>query len=70
MGGEWRQHDVSALIAGGKLCVGDGYRAKNEELLATGLPFARVGNINGGFNFNDADHFPEENLARVGNKVR
>jgi len=70
MGGEWRQHDVSALIAEGKLFVGDGYRAKNEELLATGLPFARVGNINGGFNFNDADHFPEENLARVGNKVR
>ena len=69
MGGEWRQHDVSAMIAEGKLFVGDGYRAKNEELLATGLPFARVGNINGGFNFNDADHFPEENLARVGNKV-
>jgi len=69
MGGEWRQHEVSRLIADGKLLVGDGYRAKNAELSLHGLPFARAGNINDGFRFDDADHFPEEELARVGNKV-
>lgn len=69
MAGEWKQHEVSRLIDQGTLFIGDGYRAKNEELTTSGLPFARAGNVNGGFQFNDADHFPEENLARVGNKV-
>src|SRR3990172_763488 len=69
MAGGWGQHEVSALISEGKLFVGDGYRAKNEELSASGLPFARAGNIDNGFNFNDADHFPERDLARVGNKM-
>jgi len=69
MGGEWAQHQTSDLIANGKLVIGDGYRAKNEELSRHGLPFARAGNINDGFRFADADHFPEANLDRVGNKV-
>ncbi|MGD0946164.1 MAG: restriction endonuclease subunit S [Candidatus Binatia bacterium] len=69
MAGEWRLHQVSALIERGALVVGDGYRAKNEELSRRGLPFARAGNINDGFRFDDADHFPEENIERVGNKV-
>jgi len=69
MAGEWRQHDVSALIEGGSLLIGDGYRAKNEELTSSGLPFARAGNIKNGFQFEDADHFPETNLPRVGNKI-
>jgi type I restriction enzyme S subunit len=69
MGGEWRQRDISELIDAGKLFIGDGYRAKNEELAPSGLPFARAGNIKDGFQFNDADHFPEEGLQRVGNKV-
>jgi type I restriction enzyme S subunit len=67
--GEWTSYDVSALIESGSLVVGDGYRAKNSELTATGLPFARAGNINSGFLFDDADCFPEENIHRVGNKV-
>ena len=66
---EWPWHEVSQLMAEGKLVIGDGYRAKNEELASSGLPFARAGNINDGFRFDDADHFPEESLARVGNKV-
>ena len=49
--------------------VGDGYRAKNEELGPLGLPFACAGNVNGDFNFKEADRFPEDNLDRVGNKV-
>ena len=62
MAGEWKRHDVSALIESGALVVGDGYRAKNSELTDSGLPFARAGNVNAGFLFNDADCFPEENL--------
>jgi type I restriction enzyme S subunit len=69
MPGEWRRHSVSTLIESGVLVVGDGYRAKNEELSSVGLPFARAGNINGGFRFDDADCFPEANVGRVGTKI-
>lgn len=69
MASEWQRHEVADLIASQKLFVGDGYRAKNEELGNKGLPFARAGNINGGFQFADADRFPSENLSRVGNKI-
>jgi type I restriction enzyme, S subunit len=65
----WKLHQVADLIAERKLVVGDGYRAKNVELTPEGLPFARAGNIDGGFQFDDADHFPEDNLLQVGNKV-
>ncbi|MHC9061191.1 restriction endonuclease subunit S [Nitrospira sp. CMX1] len=66
---EWQRHEVSKLLADGKLVIGDGYRAKNSELSQTGLPFARAGNINNGFQFTEADHFPSDALSRVGNKV-
>jgi len=69
MTGEWRQYSVSDLIERGALVIGDGYRAKNEELSHSGLPFARARNINGGFRFDDADRFPEANIERVENKV-
>lgn len=69
MAGEWQRHEVSQLIAAGTLVIGDGYRAKNEELAKSGLPFARAGNVNNGFQFDDVDYFPEHNLVRVGNKV-
>jgi len=69
MAGEWRAHQVSLLIERGALHVGDGYRAKNEELSDSGLPFARAGNINHGFQFGDADHFPEDKIGCIGNKV-
>ncbi len=69
MAGEWQRHETSDLINEGKLVIGDGYRAKNDELSNQGLPFARAGNINEGFRFADADHFPEENLHWVGNKI-
>jgi type I restriction enzyme, S subunit len=57
------------LIAEGKLTIGDGYRAKNSELSTSGPPFARAGNIDGGFHFEDADRFPEEDLGKVGDKA-
>jgi type I restriction enzyme S subunit len=69
MAGEWQRYEVSKLIDAGALVIGDGYRAKNQELGDSGLPFARAGNINDGFRFDDADHFPEINIERVGNKV-
>ena len=67
--GRHQIHRVESLIAGGALVVGDGYRAKNDELALVGLPFARVGNINNGFHFGDADRFPVADLAKVGNKI-
>jgi type I restriction enzyme S subunit len=69
MAGEWTLHQVGGLIEAGALVVGDGYRAKNEELSSAGLPFARAGNINDGFRFAEADYFPEDNIRRVGNKL-
>ncbi len=69
MASEWQRHDVADLISKGKLVIGDGYRAKNDELGNVGLPFARAGNINNGFQFIDADRFPLQNLARIGNKA-
>ena len=69
MAGEWTRCSVADLIRLDQLIVGDGYRAKNDELSAQGLPFARVANINDGFRFADADRFPETSLSRVGNKI-
>lgn len=69
MAGDLHVWKTSDLIAGGHLVIGDGYRAKNEELSTEGLPFARAGNIDAGFNFRDADRYPKENISRVGNKV-
>ena len=65
----WQLYQISDLIENGILFIGDGYRAKNEELSTIGLPFARAGNVNNGFQFNDADCFPEDDLEKVGNKV-
>lgn len=60
---------IQKLIDSGWLLIGDGYRAKNDELSSTGLPFARAQNINGGFRLEGADCYPEEALFKVGNKV-
>jgi type I restriction enzyme S subunit len=47
----WKSYRVENLIAAGALVVNDGYRAKNSELSDGGLPFARAGNVNNGFDF-------------------
>ena len=65
----WIKHQVAQLIADNRLIIGDGYRAKNSELGETGLPFARVSNVNNGFHFENADRFPKEDLDRVGEKT-
>lgn len=69
MRGELRRIQVQNLIDNGKLLIGDGYRAKNNELSTYGLPFARAGNINNGFHFKDTDRFPHESIHRVGTKI-
>jgi type I restriction enzyme, S subunit len=66
---DWKRFSVANLISNGILFIGDGYRAKNEELANHGIPFARVSNINDGFHFEDADRFPEKDLHKVGNKI-
>ena len=65
----WTPYSTGDLIAEGSLSIGDGYRARNSELSTSGLPFARAGNIDRGFQFDDADRFPEHDLAKVGDKV-
>lgn len=65
----WASRSTRDLIAEGKLSIGDGYRAKNSELSTSGLPFARAGNIDDGFHFDNADRFPEADLRKVGEKV-
>ncbi len=63
------RHAVSELIDSGKLIIGDGYRAKNSELDADGLPFARAANINGGFRFENAELLGWPGVVRAGAKV-
>lgn len=66
---EWRTFVTEKLIMEGKLFIGDGYRAKNSELSDQGLPFARAGNINNGFQFEACDRFPSEEIGKLGNKI-
>lgn len=60
---------TQSLIDAGVLVIGDGYRAKRVELRPTGLPFARAGNIDGGFQFNDCEYMGAEGVAAAGEKV-
>ena len=67
---EWKKHKISDLIESNALVIGDGYRAKNSELSPDeGLPFARAGTINDGFQFEDAEYLAPENLHKVGEKI-
>jgi type I restriction enzyme S subunit len=63
------QASVSDLADAGVLQVGDGYRAKNDELGDEGLPFARAGNIDNGFTFADVDHLLPSSVAKAGEKI-
>lgn len=62
------QTSVQTLIEQGVILIGDGLRAKNSELGLEGLPFARAGNLNDGFNFATADRVPESLAHRAGAK--
>lgn len=60
---------AAELIAEGALEIGDGYRAKNDELGQPGLPFIRAGNLDAGFDVENADHVRDESVAKAGGKV-
>lgn len=60
---------VAELASCGVLQVGDGYRAKNDEMAAEGLPFARAGNIDNGFSFDGADLLGAAGIEKAGEKL-
>jgi type I restriction enzyme S subunit len=60
---------ITDLIREKKIYIGDGYRAKNSELSEEGFPFARAGNLNDGFLFENADCIPYSEIDKVGNKI-
>ncbi len=66
---EAREVKVDQLRADGCLEIGDGYRAKNTELGAKGLPFARAGNIDGGFDFADVDYLCDSSVSAARDKI-
>jgi type I restriction enzyme S subunit len=49
------EEKASELIEKGLLVIGDGYRAKNDELGDEGLPFIRAAELNNGFDTEGAD---------------
>jgi type I restriction enzyme S subunit len=67
--GKWKTWNTSDLIRQHVLDIGDGYRAKNSEMGSIGLPFARAGNINEGFRFDDADILHEQSVSRAREKI-
>lgn len=56
---------IGKLIEDHVLYISDGLRAKNSELAADGLPFARARNLNDGFDFTSADRVPESVAGAV-----
>ena len=61
---------ISELIRSGRLVINDGYRAKNSELAATGVPFVRAGNlVVTGLALDGADLVPPEVVDRAGIKT-
>ncbi len=65
----WQYWEVAELLREGMLEIGDGYRAKNSEMGTSGLPFARAGNVNNGFHFDDADILSKESVRIAGDKL-
>lgn len=65
----WQYWEIADLLRDGALEIGDGYRAKNSEMGESGLPFARAGNLNNGFHFDDADILSEESVQMAGEKL-
>jgi type I restriction enzyme, S subunit len=65
----WQYWKIADLLRDGMLEIGDGYRAKNSEMGSSGLPFARAGNVNNGFHFDDADLLKDESVKLAGEKL-
>lgn len=65
----WQYWEADDLLRDGVLEIGDGYRAKNSEMGLLGLPFARAGNVNNGFHFDDADLLKDDSVKLAGEKL-
>lgn len=65
----WEVVRTSDLIARGSLAIGDGYRAKNSELAANGLPFVRIGDLREDFQFEGVDLLSPDSCALAGIKI-
>jgi len=63
------QVKAAELSDEGILEISDGYRAKNSELGAEGLPFARAGNLNSGFDLEGADRLCPASVAKAASKI-
>lgn len=60
---------VRDLIEEQVLQIGDGYRAKNDELAAPGLPFLRAADLNGGINTANAATLSAASVSKAGSKI-
>lgn len=66
----WVAAKTSELIEDRWLEIGDGYRAKNSEFSKDGVPFVRVGNMQGGsLQLQGSDLLPSDYVLRVGGKA-
>jgi type I restriction enzyme S subunit len=67
----WSRIGTGELISQQVLEIGDGYRAKNAEMVEGGaLPFVRVGNVRDGYlDLANADCLPESYVERLKTKV-
>jgi type I restriction enzyme, S subunit len=60
---------ISELIDQRIVVIGDGYRAKNSELGTPGLPFIRAGELDNGFNIDNADCLANASVALARDKL-
>jgi|SRR6185312_7170017 len=60
---------IAQMSRDGVLTIGDGYRAKNDELGSVGLPFIRAGELKNGFDTDGADILSENSVRLAGDKV-
>ena len=65
---EWTRWPTATLIANKWLEIGDGYRAKNDEMSTQGLPFIRAGDVDGRVNTKNTDLLGPKSLNAVGSK--
>lgn len=68
----WKVTRTGDLIRAGLLDIGDGYRAKNSEMLdvGPGLPFVRIANVRDGYlRLSECDQLPLSYAERLGAKV-
>lgn len=60
---------AGALRSQSVLEIGDGYRAKNDEMGEPGLPFIRAGNLQGDIDTDDAEILSAQSVSSAGNKL-